>query len=237
MALMTISDLTKTYVGGMNALQGINMEIEPGRIIGLLGPNGSGKTTLLKVIAGLLQPDDGDIVYPGGAKRGIESKKTVSLMPDTMSFPGWMKVKDAFDLWRDQYPDYEREQADSMIQLLELDPNMLIKRMSKGMQERVNLALTFSRKTSLYLLDEPLGGIDPLGKMKVLESILAMPLEQSSIVISTHLVKDVETVFDSFFLISRGQIVYRGDCEEIREQSGKTAEQVYLEVFSGVGTV
>lgn len=237
MALMTISNLTKTYVGGREALRGVDMTIQPGRIIGLLGPNGSGKTTLLKVIAGLLHPDSGEIVYPGNAARGVPSKKTVALLPDTMAFPDWVRVKDAFAMWREMFPDYEQERADEMSRLLELEPAMLFRRMSKGMQERVCLALAFSRRTSLYLLDEPLGGIDPVGKMKVLESILAMPLEDSSIIISTHLVKDVETVFDSFFLLSQGQIVFEGDCEEIRAESGKTAEQVYLEVFSNVRTI
>lgn len=226
MKLLTIKGLEKSYAG-KQALCGVDMEIESGKIIGLLGPNTSGKTTLLKTIGGLLSPDKGEILYP----RGIRVRNTVSMLPDRMSFPSWMRVRDAFQYQRDMYPDYSQERASAMLELLELPQNGLIKRMSKGMQDRVALGLAFSRETSLYLLDEPLGGIDPVGKAKVLESILSMPLEDSSILLSTHLVKDVETIFDSILLISQGRIIYRGDCEEIREREGKTVEQIYLEVF------
>lgn len=232
MALMTITGLKKCYAGHELALDGVEMTVEPGRIIGLLGPNGSGKTTLLKCVAGLLQPDEGEITYPGGAKRGVESKKTLSLLPDVLQLPSWMKVRDASRCWRELYPDFSEARNKQMMSLLGLEPDALVKRLSKGMQERVALMLTFSRETSLYLLDEPLGGIDPVGKSKILESILTADLTNASIVISTHLVKDVETVFDSFFLLSQGKIVFEGVCEEIRAKSGKTAEQVYLEVFS-----
>lgn len=233
MTLMTIRGLVKNYPGA-RALNGVDMELESGKIIGLLGPNTSGKTTLLKTLAGLLQPDAGEITYPGGAARGVEAKKTVSFLPDTMAFPSWMRVRDAFGYYKDFYTDYSPEKAESMIQLLELPPDIHICKLSKGMQERVALGLTFSRKAQLYLLDEPLGGIDPVGKMKVMESILATPLEDSAILLSTHLVKDVETIFDSVFFIAAGKIIYSGDCEAMRERQGKTVEQVYLEVFSNV---
>lgn len=236
MPLLTAKGLKKRYAG-KQALDGIDFSVESGRIIGLLGPNGSGKTTLLKVLAGLLQPDAGEIEYPGGGKHGIASKQVVSFSPDRMEFPAWMRVKDAFELWQAQFPDYSQERADRMIALLELDKKAVIKKLSKGMQERVTLALTFSREAKIYLLDEPLGGIDPLGKAKVLESIISAQPDGSSILLSTHLVKDVETVFDSFFLIANGRIIFAGDCEQIRAESGRTAEQVYLEVFSNVGTV
>ncbi|MCL1917371.1 MAG: ABC transporter ATP-binding protein [Peptococcaceae bacterium] len=233
MALLTIRGLEKRYPGA-KALNGVDMEMEAGRIYGLLGPNMSGKTTLLKTIACLLQPDAGDIVYPREARRGEESKKTVSLLPDAVAFPTWMTVGDAFRYYEDMYDDYSAERADSMAKMLEVPPAKRINGLSKGMQERVALGLAFSRETSIYLLDEPLGGIDPVGKMKVMESILAMPLEQSSILLSTHLVKDVEAVFDSVLFLSAGRIVFSGDCEEIRESQGKTVEQVYLEVFANV---
>jgi len=230
MSLLTIKGLEKRY-GSKPALDGVDLELGQGRIIGLLGPNASGKTTLLKTIAGLLHPDRGEIVYPGNAS-GLTARTTVSLLPDRTVFPKWMKVRDAFRYYEDMYPDYSGQKAGSMLELLELPKDALIRRMSKGMQERVALGLAFSRETSLYLLDEPLGGIDPVGKAKVLESILSMPLEHSSILLSTHLVKDVETIFDDILLISQGKIIYRGECETIREQERKTVEQVYLEVFS-----
>lgn len=234
MQLLQIKELEKRYFGKY-ALQGVDMEVESGKIVGLLGPNGSGKTTLLKVVSGLLSPDKGTVEYPGGLV-GTEARKTVSLLPDTMALPAWMKVKDAFRYYEDMFPDYAPEKARLMMELLELPAEAAIKKLSKGMQERVALGLTFSRETHLYLLDEPLGGIDPMGKSKVLDSILSMQLERSSILLSTHLVKDVETIFDSVYFISDGKIVYRGECEEIRAQSGKTVEQVYLEVFSNVKT-
>ena len=230
MRRLTIKGLEKSYPG-TRALDGVDMEIESGQIVGLLGPNTSGKTTLLKTIAGLLQPDAGEIEYPGGAARGIEAKKSVSLLPDQLLLPAWMKVRDAFRYYSEMYPDYSEKKAAEMTALLELPADAVIRRMSKGMQERVALGLTFSRQPSLYLLDEPLGGIDPVGKMRVLESILSMDLEGASILLSTHLVKDVETIFDSVLFINSGKIIYRGDCETIRAEQNKTVEQLYLEVF------
>jgi len=236
MKLLEIKGLEKHYAGN-EGLNGVNMHINTGEIVGLLGPNGSGKTTLMKTIAGLLCPDSGEITYPGNAKRGIEAKKTVSLLPDSMIFPSWMRVKDAFACQQDMYTDYSSQKAAEMTNLLELPMDSYINKLSKGMQERVALALTFSRDTSLYLLDEPLGGIDPVGKMKVLTSILSMDLANTSIILSTHLVKDVETIFDSFYFISDGMVIQQGNCEEIREKSGKTVEQLYLEVFSYVKAI
>lgn len=233
MRLLTINGLEKRY-SGVQALNGVDMVIESGQIIGLLGPNTAGKTTLLKTIAGLLQPDAGEIIYPGNVSRGLASKRSISLLPDSLQFPSWMRVRDAFQFYRDMYPDYSQKKAKEMAALLELPQDTVIRRMSKGMQERVCLALTFARETSLYLLDEPLGGIDPMGKMHVLESILSMELKEASILLSTHLVKDVETIFDSILLLNNGRVIYSGDCETIREKQNKTVEQVYLEVFSRV---
>lgn len=236
MRLLEIKGLEKHYAG-KEGLNGIHMQIHKGEIIGLLGPNGSGKTTLMKTIAGLLHPDKGEIIYPRNAKRGVEAKKTLSFLPDYMIFPSWMRVKDAFTCQQDMYPDYSGKKATEMIDLLELPKESYIKKLSKGMQERVALALAFSRDTSLYLLDEPLGGIDPVGKMKILNSILSMDLTDTSILLSTHLVKDVETIFDSYYFISDGTVIQQGNCEELREKSGKTVEQLYLEVFSNVKAI
>lgn len=236
MALMTIRGLEKRY-SGSNALNGVDLTIEPGKIVGLLGPNASGKTTLMKTVSGLLAPDGGAIEYPGSAARGIASKRTVSFLPDSLPFPGWMRVRDAFRYYEDMYPDYSPQRAAQMMDILELPTDTRIKRLSKGMQERVALGVTFSRSASLYLLDEPLGGIDPVGKMKVLDSILTTQLEDAAILLSTHLVKDVETIFDYVFFISEGRIVFQGNCEEMRRESGKTVEQAYLEVFSNVKAV
>lgn len=236
MALLTVTDLYKSYPG-KPVLQGVSFEVQPGRIIGLLGPNASGKTTLLKTISSLLHPDSGTIQYPWGAHWGQQAKGVISYLPDNIVYPSWMKAKDAFTYFKEVYPDFSRSRATNMADILEIPMNTPIMKLSKGMQERVSLGLAFSRQTALYLLDEPLGGIDPVGKAKVLESILSVQDPEASILLSTHLVKDVEAVIDSILLLSGGQIVYSGDCETIREQDGKTVEQVYMEVFLHAGTV
>ncbi|MCL2088061.1 MAG: ABC transporter ATP-binding protein [Oscillospiraceae bacterium] len=232
MAILTVTAIEMKYSGN-HALRGIDMAINPGEIVGLLGPNASGKTTLMKIIAGLLQPTRGDITYPDNATRGINSKRKISFLPDSFVFPGYMRVKDTFGFYKDMYPDYLDRRAEEMTELLGLAPVMdtRLHKLSKGMQERVSLALTFCRQTKLYLLDEPLGGIDPMGKSKIIDAILSMQLEDSSIVISTHLVKDIERIFDSVYFISQGRIISHGDCDKMREETGKTVEQTYLEVF------
>ncbi len=236
--LMKIERIEKKF-SRLPVLQGVDMEIPAGKIIGLLGPNSSGKTTLMKTIAGLLQPSGGMIEYPRGAARGPESKKTISFLPDQMIFPKWMRVQDAFGYYQDVYPDFSQERAETLISLLELEPyfKQKIRKLSKGMQERMALALTLSRETDVYLLDEPLGGIDPVGKSKVLDALLAMELKGAGVIIATHLVKDVERVLDSVFFLSRGRIIYQGESEAIREEEGITVEQKYLEVFNHESTV
>jgi len=230
MELLKANGISKRF-GRKIVLDGLSMTIASGKIVGLLGPNGSGKTTLMKTIAGLISPDAGNIEYPLAASRGIESKKTISFLPDSLAFPTWMKVSDAFAFYQKMYPDYDSTQAKTIQEILGLPLDESIKKMSKGMQERVALGVTFSRKTSLYLLDEPLGGIDPVGKKKVMQSILATHAEDASILLSTHLLKDVETVFDSIALLKDGKIVLEKDCEELRGETGQRVDDIYLEVF------
>lgn len=236
MALLTVENLHKGYVG-KPVLKGVNLGIQPGRVIGLLGPNGSGKTTLLKTLCGLLSPDEGKITYPNGGVWGTQAKACISYLPDQMLYPKWMRVKHAFKFYQDMYPDYSKARAEEMVQLLDLPMDTHISKLSKGMVERVSLGLAFSRQAALYLLDEPLGGIDPVGKAKVLEGIISNQREDASIVISTHLVKDVDTVIDSIVLLDNGAVLMEGDCETIRSEQGKTVEQVYLEVFANVKAV
>ena len=230
MEILRINGLHKRF-GRNRVLKGLDMSIDKGKIIGLLGPNAAGKTTLMKTIAGLTQFDAGEIIYPNAAKRGVESRKTISFLPDNLKFPAWMKVSDAFTFYQKMYPDYDSQKAAQMQEILELPLETPIRKLSKGMQERVALAVTFARKTSLYLLDEPLGGIDPIGRMKVLQSIIATHEEDSSILLSTHLIKDVETVFDGIMLIKDGKIAYSQDCEILRKEQGKKIEDIYMEVF------
>ena len=173
--ILEIEGLEKRFKG-CEALRGVNLSVPSGQIVGLLGPNASGKTTLLKTVAGLLQPSAGMVKYCEGATPGPEARKTVAFCPDAMGFPRWMRVRDAFDYYRDMYPDYSQERADEIMRILELQSiyNSLIRRLSKGMKERLVLGLTFSRNTRLYLLDEPLDGIDPVGKARVIDAILGM---------------------------------------------------------------
>jgi len=230
--VLQITGLEKKFAG-CAALQGVDLTIPAGQIVGLLGPNASGKTTLLKTMAGLLQPTAGKIQYYKNAALGPQARKTISFCPDTLTFPNWMKVRDAFTFYSEMYSDYTQERADELMRTLELKQlsNTYINKLSKGMKERLVLGLTFSRETRLYLLDEPLDGIDPVGKMRVIDAILSMKPHDATTLVSTHLVKDIERIFDSVFFLSRGKIIFTGSSEAMREEKGKTVEQAYLEVF------
>jgi len=236
--VLEIKSLEKNF-GNCEALQGVDISIPAGQIVGLLGPNGSGKTTLLKMIAGLLQPTAGKIDYYNGAPSGPAARKTISFSPDTMAFPGWMRISDAFIFYKEMYDDYSQERADKLMRILELDAiqGSRINKLSKGMKERLVLGLTFSRETRLYLLDEPLGGIDPVGKMRVIDAIISMQPQGASTLLSTHLVKDIERIFDSVYFLSNGKIVFNSGCDALREERGQNVEQVYLEVFLNEGSI
>jgi len=230
--ILEIADLKKQFFK-CEALRGVNMSIPAGQIIGLLGPNASGKTTLLKIAAGLLQPSEGRIQYWENAPPGPAARKTIGFCPDTMLFPRWMKVRDAFTFYQEMYDDYSQSRADELMRIFELKniQDKSIRSLSKGMRERLVMGLTFSRETKLYLLDEPLDGIDPVGKTRVIDAIISMKPEGASTLVSTHLVKDIERIFDSVFFLSNGKIVFSSACDAIREERGQTIEQAYLEVF------
>ena len=234
--VLNITGLEKSF-GGCEALRGVDMSIPAGQIAGLLGPNASGKTTLLKIAAGLLQPTAGQIQYYQNARPGPEARKTIGFCPDTMIFPNWMRMRDAFTFYKEMYVDYLQERADELMRILEIKniQDTFINKLSKGMKERLVLGLTFSRKTNLYLLDEPLDGIDPVGKTKVIDAILAMQPQGASTLVSTHLVKDIEKIFDSVYFLSKGKIIFSGVCDSMREERGQTVEQTYLEVFLSEG--
>jgi len=236
--VLEIIGLEKHFLG-CEALRGVDMTIPAGQIVGLLGPNASGKTTLLKTVAGLLQPTAGQVRYYEGAAPGLQARKTISFCPDAMTFPRWMRVRDAFIFYRDMYADYSQSRADELMRILELNgvQDSHIRRLSKGMRERLALGLTFSRETYLYLLDEPLDGIDPVGKMRVIDAILAMQPEGASTLISTHQVKDTERIFASVNFLSQGKVVFSGVCDAIREERRQTVEQAYLEVFINEGSI
>jgi len=236
--ILEIKGVEKQFLG-CKALQGVDMVIPQGEILGLLGPNASGKTTLLKIIAGLLQPTAGSVGQGDGGFDPSDQRAGISFCPDTLKFPSWMRVRDVFEFYRNMYPDFSQNRADELVRLLELTSleSKSVRSLSKGMQERLALAATFSRETRLYLLDEPLDGIDPVGKTRVIDAIIAMQPEGASTLISTHLVKDIERILTSVFFLSRGRIVFSGECDTIRVQRSQTVEQAYLEVFINEGTI
>lgn len=229
MAILECSGLTKRY-GAKTALDGFSVKIESGKIVGLLGPNGSGKTTLLKLANGLLTPNGGEVLI-NGEKPGIESKKITSYLPDRNYLPDWMNFDKLADFFEDFYSDFDRTRADDMISRLDLDRKMSIHQMSKGTKEKVQLIMTMSRRAKLYLLDEPIGGVDPATRDYILETIIRNYDSEASVVISTHLISDVEKILDDAIFINEGKMVLCSSVDEIREQHNKSVDEYFREVF------
>lgn len=224
--------LTKSYFT-KKALRGVDIEIEEGIIIGLLGPNGSGKTSLMKIIAGILKPSSGSVkIY--GVEPGVESKEMVSYLPDVNYLMKWMKVKDAIEFFNDFYKDFNIAKAREMLKFMNLSEDEKISSLSKGMAEKLYLTLTMSRKAKLYVLDEPLGGIDPIAREQIMDAIINNFREDCAMLISTHLVKDLERVFDRALFIAEGNIILEGNAEDLREQYNKSLDGIYREVFADV---
>ena len=229
MPILVCNTLTKTY-GGVTALDHIDLAIDPGRIVGLLGPNGSGKTTLIKLAAGLLQPTQGQILIDG-KKPSPETNAVLSYLPERIALSQWMKVTQVLDFFCDFYKDFDRQAAEQMLAQLQIAPNQVLKQMSKGTKEKVQLILAMSRKAKLYLLDEPIGGVDPATRDYILHTILTNYNPDAAVVISTHLIGDVEQVLDEVVFLNRGQIALHDSCENIREQQGKSIDGLFREVF------
>ena len=229
MAILECKNLTKRF-GATAALQDVSLEIAPGRIIGLLGPNGSGKTTLLKLANGLLTPDGGTLAIDGMAP-GVETKKIVSYLPEKSYLAGWMNVRQLLGYFSDFYADFQSQRALEMLARLGIDPNQRIKTMSKGTQEKVQLILVMSRKAKLYLLDEPIGGVDPATRDYILSTIIGNYNPEAAVIISTHLIADVEKVLDEVIFINQGQVVLQSSVDEIREEKGMSVDALFREVF------
>ena len=201
--LVECLDLTKNF-SGKKALDAVNLKIGRGKIIGLLGPNGSGKTTLIKILNGLLEPTFGSVLIDG-EKPGPYTKSIVSYLPDRTYFADWMKVSDIFDMFRDFYADFDRKKAEEMCGLLNIGTEEKIKNMSKGTKEKVQLILVMSRKAQLYLLDEPIAGVDPAARDYILSTIINNYNEEGTVIISTHLIADIERVLDEVVFLRNGQ--------------------------------
>ena len=221
--------LTKTY-GKEDALKAVNLKLGRGRIIGLLGPNGSGKTTLIKLANGLLVPTSGDILIDGVAPN-IESKRKISYLPDKNYLDDDQSVDSIIQLFKDFYDDFDEEKAQQMLASLHIDPSKRMKTLSKGTKEKVQLILVMSRKADLYLLDEPIAGVDPAAREYILDTIIKNYDENSTVIISTHLISDVEKVLDEVIFIQNGNIVLHKGVDEIREAQGMSVDEYFREVF------
>ena len=229
MAILECKGLCKSY-GAEPALDRVDLSVEPGHIVGLLGPNGSGKSTLIKLANGLLTPDAGEILIDGKAPCR-ETKKIVSYLPERTYLSDWMTVVQLLDFFCDFYPDFDREAAEHMLTALEISPTQRIKQMSKGTREKVQLILVMSRRTRLYLLDEPIGGVDPAARDYILQTVIRAYRPQSSIILSTHLVRDVEAFLDDFILLRYGQMLLHAPVAYVTQGKGTTLDAFFREEF------
>lgn len=228
--LILAQGLTKLY-GKKMALDHMDLTVGRGRIVGLLGPNGSGKTTFIKLLCGLLQPTEG-LLTIDGQKPGIHTKSIISYLPDRMYFADWMKVSDLTDFFADFYEDFDRAKAAEMMKALEIRPKDRMKTMSKGTKEKVQLAVIMSRKAQLYLLDEPIAGVDPAARDFILNTILTNYNEEGTVLLSTHLISDIERVLDEAIFLQNGRVVRHDTVDNIRENEGKSVDQLFREIFA-----
>lgn len=226
---LVLKNVRKSY-GGVPVLDIPNLSLDGGKIVGLLGPNGSGKTTLLKLISGLLTPSAGEILIEGNPP-GPESKALVSYLPDKTYLNDWMRVQDMVNLFRDFYPDFQQDIALEMLNSLTINLRQRLKTMSKGTKEKVQLILVMSRKAKLYLLDEPIGGVDPAARDYIIHTIINHYNEEAVVLIATHLISDVEQILDEFIFIDRGLIIMQGRVDDVREEKGLSIDGLFREVF------
>ena len=227
--ILECQNLVKFFPGCL-ALNAINLAVPRGKIIGLLGPNGSGKSTLIKLANGLITPTSGKILI-NGMEPGVETKKIVSYLPERTYLNDWMTVNNMIEYFCDFYDDFKKEKAYDMLKRLGVDPAQRLKTMSKGTKEKVQLILVMSREADLYLLDEPIGGVDPAARDYILDTIIGNYSENASVIISTHLISDVEKILDGVIFINKGNIVLTSTVDDIRENENKSVDALFREVF------
>ena len=235
MPILEIKNLIKKY-HTKNVIDNISLNVDSGKIVGLLGPNGSGKTTLIKLLAGLLTATSGDILIDN-KEIGIETKAIVSFLPDRPYFANWMKVHDILAFFADFYRDLSMKKAMEMLKLLNIGVNDRIKTMSKGTKEKLNLVLVMSRAARLYLLDEPIAGVDPAARDYILRTIISNYSEDSSVIITTHHIADVEKILDDVIFLNEGKIELNSAVEDLREERGKSVDEIFRETYICLGGI
>ena len=229
MARIEINNLTKKF-GDLTALDEVTVSLEQGQIVGLLGPNGSGKTTLIKILNGLLQPTSGSVTINGSAP-GVETKKVVAYLPDRNALPDYMTASQLMDIYEDFFADFDRMKAEAMVDDLGINRKQTMKKMSKGTKEKLQLCLVMARQADVYLLDEPIGGVDPATRDYILRTIISNYNENAVVLISTHLIADVESVLDDVVFLKEGRVVLHKAADEIREEKGESVDKLFREVF------
>ena len=229
--ILTCTNLNKSYTPGKPVLHNLNISLSGGKIVGLLGPNGCGKSTLLKLISGILVPDSGSIEVCG-VPQSEETNAFISYLPERTYFNSWMRVEELITYFRDFFPDFDEVCARRMLADLSIDTTMKLRSLSKGNKEKVQLVLVMSRKAKLYLLDEPIGGVDPAARDYILSTIIGNYSPDAAVIITTHLIYDIEPVLDEFaFMGNGGQILLSGIADEVREERGKSLDELFREVF------
>ena len=228
--LLDINNISKR-INGKEILRGISFNLEKGKVLGIMGPNGQGKTTLLNTIQGFLKADSGEVIIDGN-KLGALIKSDISFLQDTNIFNKSMKIKNAINLYNDFFNDFDREKMDYYLDFMNLDRESRIRNLSKGMMEKFNLSLTLSRKTKLYMLDEPISGVDPVSREKILDAILESLSEDSSMIITTHYIGELERIFDEVIFLGDGKIIENGDAEELRIKYQGSIDEIYRKIFA-----
>ena len=227
--MIEIKNVTKTF-NELKAIDNVSLKIEKGKIIGLLGSNGSGKTTLIKLITGLLTPNEGRVLIDGN-KPGVESKTVISYLSENNALDLGMRIIEILNYYQDFFQDFDREKAIKLLNSFEIDLNKKLRNLSKGTKEKVQLVLTISRRANYYILDEPIGGVDPAARDHILDTILTNFNEDASVILSTHLISDIEKILDEVIFISKGKITLQEDAEKLREERNKSIDMIFREDF------
>ncbi len=230
MRVLEVDNLVKKF-GNKEILRGIAFNLEEGKVLGILGPNGQGKTTLLNIIAGLLKPTLGSVKIEG-IHVGYETKKIISFLQEKNVIYKWMKIKDSISFYNDFFPDFNKDKMNEFLKFMKLDENMKVNTLSKGMLEKLALSIALSRKVKLYILDEPISGVDPVTREKIIEAIINNLDSESSMIITTHYVGELERIFTEVLFLGDGSIIEYGDAEELREKYGTSIDGIYRKIFA-----